>query len=134
MNNFSGSLSLLFGCTYSNISFFKSTGLNEFGVTIARTWEDVLYGDQEIDPGNIVDWQSWYDENGVLEIPNKWKDVYVLEEARQFSTTPKEIYATYTGTNIIVIDDNTGMSVQNDQFSVFSSVIWFEPSYILKPV
>jgi hypothetical protein len=134
MNNFSGSLNLLFGCTYSNISFFKSTGLNEFGVTIARTWEDVLYNDQEIDPGNIVDWQYWYDQNGILDIPNKWKEVYVLEEARKFSTTPKEIYSTYTGTNIIVIDDNTGMSVINDQFSVFSSTVWTDPSYILKPV
>jgi len=134
MNNFSGSLNLLFGCTYSNISFFKSTGLNEFGVTIARTWEDVLYGDQEVDPLNIVDWQYWYDQNGSLDIPNKWKEVYVLEEARQFSTTPKQIYSTYTGTNIIVIDDNTGMSVVNDQFSVFSSTVWAEPSYILKPV
>lgn len=134
MNNFSGSLNLLSGCTYSNMSFFKSTGLNEFGVTVARTWEDVLYGNQEVNPANIVDWQSWYDENGVLAIPNEWKDVYVLEEVRRFSTTPKEIYSTYTGTNIIVIDDNTGMSVINDQFSVFSSTVWVEPSVILKPV
>jgi hypothetical protein len=133
MSSFSGSLSLLYGCTYSNISFFKSTGLNEYGVTIPRTWSDVLYGDQEPVLGNEVDWQYWYDENGILSIPNEWKDVYVLEESRQFSTTPKEIYQAYMGTNIIVIDDSTGMSVVNDQFSVFSSTVWNEPPYNLKP-
>jgi hypothetical protein len=133
MSNFSGSLNLLFGCTYSNVSFFKSTGLNEYGVTIPRTWSDVLYGDQEPTVGNEVDWQHWYDENGTLSIPNEWKDVYVLEESRQFSTTPKEIYETYMGTNIIVIDDSTGMSIVNDQFSVFSSTVWNEPPYNLKP-
>ena len=133
MSSFSGSLSLLYGCTYSNISFFKSSGLNEYGVTIPRTWSDVLYGDQEPVLGNEVDWQYWYDENGILSIPNEWKDVYVLEESRQFSTTPKEIYQAYMGTNIIVIDDSTGMSVVNDQFSVFSSTVWNEPPYNLKP-
>jgi hypothetical protein len=132
-DEFSGSLNLLFGCTYSNISFFKSSGLNEFGVTIPRSWDAVLYGDQSSIPENIVDWEHWYDENGVLSIPNEWKNVYVLGESRQFSTTPKEIYETYMGTNIIVIDDSTGMSVVNDQFSVFSSTVWSEPPYNLKP-
>ena len=134
MNNFSGSLNLLFGCTYSNISFFKSTGLNEFGVTIPRTWEDILYGGQEPVSGNEVDWQSWYDENGVLDIPNEWKDIYVLEESRQYSITPKEIYETYMGTNIITVDDGSGVSIVNDQFSAFSSIVWIEPPYIRKPV
>ena len=133
LSEFSGSLSLLSGFNYNNISFFKSTGLNQFGVTIPRTWNDVLYNDLATAPANIVDWQEWYDENGVLEIPNKWKDVYVLEETIKFSTTPKEIYSSYMGTNIIIIDDSAGMSVMNDQFSVFSSVVWTDPSYILKP-
>lgn len=122
----SGSVNLLHGCSFDNISFFKSTGLNEFSVIIPRIWSDTLYGDQEPDPGNIVDWQYWYDENGALSIPNEWKDIYVLEEITEFSITPKEIYEAYCGTNIIVTDDDTGISIQEDDFTMFADQNWLK--------
>jgi hypothetical protein len=128
----SGSINLLSGCTYNNISFFKSTGLNQFGVIVPRLWQDVLYGDQDQIPGNIVDWAQVYDEGGLLPDPNDWKSVYVLGEAVRFSTTPKEIYSTYMGTNIIVVDDDTGVSVTNDDFSVYADQTWL--SIVNKPV
>jgi len=122
----SGSLSILYGARFNNISFFKSTGLNEFGVIIPRIWSDILYGDQEIDPLNIVDWKEWYDENGSLAIPNEWKDVYTLEEATEFSITPSDIYSAYCGTNIVVSDDNMGMSLEEDYFTVFADQSWLK--------
>lgn len=125
-SSFSGSVNLLHGCSFDNISFFKSTGLNEFSVVIPRLWSDILYGDQEEDPLNIVDWQYWYDENGVLVDPNTWKDVYVLDEVTQFSITPKEIYSTYCGTNISVMDDNTGISIAEDDFTMFADQTWLK--------
>ena len=91
-----------------------------------------MYGDQASDPLNIVDWEYWYNENGVLSVPEKWKDVYVLEETTEFSTTPKEIYAAYCGTNIVVIDDNTGMSIVDDDFTMFADQTWLK--VVDKPV
>ena len=125
-SNYSGSLNLLSGCSFDNISFFKSNGLGESGVTIARVWSDVLYGDQEQDPLNIVDWQYWYDENGLLTIPREWKDVYVLDESVSSSITPKQIYETYMGTNIVVVDDNSGVSLVNDDFTMFADQTWLK--------
>lgn len=131
-SGYAGSINLRYGSTFDNISFFKSTGLNEFSVIIPRIWEDVLYGDEESDPLNIVDWEYWYDENGVLSVPEKWKDVYVLEETTEFSTTPAEIYSAYCGTNIVVIDDDTGMSIVDDDFTMFADQTWLK--VVDKPV
>lgn len=125
-SNSSGSLNLLYGCYFNNMSFFKSTGLNEFSTVIPRIWSDVLYNDQPPNPSNIVDWQYWYDENGVLSIPNEWKDVYLLDETISFSITPAEIYSTYVGTNIVITDDNTGISLQEDIFTMFSDQSWLK--------
>jgi hypothetical protein len=132
LSNQSEFLSLLHGCNFDNISFFKSTGLNEFNVTIPKIWDDILYGQPDTDPPSIVDWEYWYDDNGSLAIPNRWKDVYVLEETTQFSTTPSEIYSTYCGTNIVVVDDNTGMSIVDDDFTMFADQTWLK--VVDKPV
>ena len=129
---YSGSLNLLYGCSFDNISFFKSSGLNEFSVIIPKIWNDVLYGQPDTEPPAIVDWQYWYDENGVLSVPNEWKDVYVLDETTKFSITPKEIYKTYVGTNIVVVDDNTGISLVNDDFTMFADQTWLK--IVDKPV
>ena len=131
-SGFGGSMNLLHGFSFDNMSFFKSSGLNEFSVIIPRIWTDVLYNDQNPDPLNIVDWEYWYDENGVLTIPNEWKDIYVLDETIQFSITPSEIYQTYVGTNISVMDDNTGMSIVNDDFTMFADQTWLKVAQ--KPV
>lgn len=134
VQDFSGSLNILYGVSAQNISFFRSTGLNEFITIVPRIWDDVLYGDQEPDPLNIVDWEFWKDlVDPVSGDPYEWKNVYVFDEERRFSTTPEEIYKTYTGTNFIVSDDNTGFSIAEDDFTTFTEVSWNEPSYISKP-
>lgn len=120
-NNYKGSFNLLYGCSFDNISFFKSDGLGETSVIVPRIWEDVLYGDQPVNSLNIVDWQYWYDKD-----PNKWSDVYVLDSLKRSSITPKEIYKTYMGTNIVVIDDDIGISLVDDDFTVFADQTWLK--------
>ena len=55
-----------------------------------------------------------------------------MEETTEFSTTPKEIYAAYCGTNIVVVDDNTGMSIVDDDFTMFADQTWLK--VVDKPV
>jgi hypothetical protein len=74
----------------------------------------------------IVDWGKWYDDNGFLYTPRDWNDVYVLEETLEFSITPAEIYSTYVGTNIFVMDDSTGLSIENDDFTMFADQTWLK--------
>ena len=131
ISGYTASLNLLAGCTYNNMSFFKSTGLNQSTEIIPRSWLAALYADQSQIPANIVDWEYWYDDNGTLTSPNKWKDVYVFGEDQQFNLTPREIYKTYMGTNIVTIDDNTGISFVSDTFSMFADQTWL--SLVNKP-
>lgn len=131
--NYSGSINLLYGCLFDNISFFKSSGLNEFSVIIPRNWAEILYNDDpEESLSSIVDWEYVYDENGILVTPNEWNNIYVLDETTQFSITPTEIYNTYVGTNIIVMDDSTGVSIAEDDFTMFADQTWL--SVVQKPV
>ena len=123
-SGYSGSINMLYGLRFNNLSFFKASGLNEFSIVIPRIWTDILYNDQDPNPLNIVDWREWYDENGVLTIPNEWKDIYVLGESTEFSITPADIYSAYCGTNIIVSDDDTGMSLEEDYFTMFADQTW----------
>jgi hypothetical protein len=132
LDSYTGSLNIFSGATYNNLSFFRSTGLNEFSSIVTKNWSEVLYGQQDPTIGNIVDWQYWYDENGLLLEPNKWKDVYVLEEIKEYSTTPRDIYQSYVGTNISVIDDDLGMSLIDDDFYLFADQTWL--GIINKPV
>lgn len=204
----SGSINMLYGLRFNNVSFFKPTGLNEFKVTIPKVWDDIykpierrflvsqsvttvdivndyiilgvnhnattgqaveyqsssvisgledgkIYYSRNINlttfslhptetdaingtnkvnlsgtPSGIgrfswiVDWKEWYDENGVLTIPNKWKDLYILDESTEFSITPADIFSAYCGTNIIVSDDDTGMSLAEDYFVMFADQTW----------
>ena len=116
---FSGAINLFGGAHFDNIAYYLSEGLNEIASTVPRTWQNVLTGDGI----NNFDWQYWYDENGSSVI-KKWKDVYIFAEDQQYSLTASDIYKTYLGTNVDIIDDGGGISVLNDDFYVLSNVLW----------
>ena len=129
-SGYTGSINLLSGVTYNNISVYNSIGLNEFSYIIPRTWNKILF-DATIDPSNNLTWQYWYDENGASEV-KQWKNVYILDEDISFAIRPSDIYSDYIGTNINVVDDNTGISIVEDDFSIFADTSWL--TYTAKPV
>lgn len=118
-SSFSGSLNLFSGARFENISYYLSEGLNEIDSIVPRSWQKVLTEDNV----SYLDWQYWYDENGNSAI-KKWKDVYVLTEEQLYSLDASDIYKSYLGTNINVIDDGGGINVLNDDFYIFSNVLW----------
>jgi len=123
MSNFSGSLNTFYGATFQNIAFYDSKDLNEFTTLVRRQWENILF-DETIDPINNLTWQYWYNENGLLSDPNVWKAIYYSGESKSFAITPKNIYQQLTGTNIIVIDDNSQVSLVEDDFNVYADATW----------
>jgi hypothetical protein len=78
---------------------------------------------EEGPPIEYFDWQYWYDQNGSSEI-QQWRGVYVLEETRETLLTPRDIYKTFIGTNRMVIDDNSSLSIDSDSMTVLSSISW----------
>lgn len=120
-SNFRGAINIFAGCTFNNISYYLSEGLNEVATIVPKTWQDIW----KPDGTNIVDWQYWYDENGATPI-KKWKDVYVFAEDQVYTLGPQDIYKMYTGTNIDVVDDNSGINLVTDSSSVsiYSDILW----------
>lgn len=120
-SDFTGSINLFAGCTFNNISYYLSEGLDEIGVIIPKTWLNIWKPDET----NIVDWVYWYNESGAVPV-KKWKDVYVFAEDKTYSLTPENIFEAYSGTNIDVIDDGDGIVIENSDIAVstFSDLSW----------
>lgn len=118
-SSFTGAINIFGGAHFDNISYYLSEGLNEIASVIPRPWQSVLTED------NIsnFDWEYWYNENGTSDI-KKWKNVYVFAEEQQYSLTAEDIYKTYLGTNVEIIDDGQGISIFNDDFYIASDVLW----------
>jgi hypothetical protein len=65
------------------------------------------------------------------EPPFKWKQVRVLSESRSFNINPETIYSKYTGSDRIIIDDESnGILVKPEQFTLYNQVIWRESTKI----
>jgi hypothetical protein len=63
--------------------------------------------------------------------PFQWKQVRVLSESRSFNINPETIYSKYTGSDRIIIDDeNNGILVRPEQFTLFNQVVWRESTKI----
>jgi len=63
--------------------------------------------------------------NDDSEPPYTWKNVEVLFESRTFNINPEGIYAKYTGSDRIVVDDaNEGILVKPESFTLFESIVW----------
>ena len=140
-SNYSGELTMFGGFTFNNVSYYSSGGLGRTSSTIFRSWQQVLTDDNVTN--NV--WLYWY--NGVNSSAGisstapppkptgpykKWSDVYQLSKVSEFLLTPKDIYQSYTGTNIKVFDDDTGISVKNEDFAVMQATVW--SSFTGKPV
>ena len=118
-SNFTGAINLFGGLHFDNISYYLSEGLSEISSTIPRTWQGVLVQDSE----NNFDWQYWYNENGMSPI-KRWDSVYLLSQEDEFSLDASDIFAAYSGTNANVIDDGGGISIINDDFYIYSNILW----------
>ena len=118
-NSYVGYINMFRGLTFNNISYYPVEGLGQVDAIVPRSWLRVLTADDIIN----YDWQFWYDQNGVSEI-KQWIDVYVLEQTRETSLTPGDIYKTFIGTNRVIIDDGASLSIDSDSMTIVSDASW----------
>jgi hypothetical protein len=63
--------------------------------------------------------------------PYLWKQVRVFSQSRSFNINPEQIYSKYTGSDRIIIDDETdGLLVRPEQFTLYDQVVWRESTKI----
>jgi hypothetical protein len=66
-----------------------------------------------------------------IKPPFTWKDVKIFSQSRSFNIDPENIYNKYTGSDRIIIDDESnGILVQPDEFVLYSDIVWRESTKI----
>jgi hypothetical protein len=107
--------------TYNNISYNLATNIEKSETFETRIWSD------------MVDVGTWEDLQTELEViddsvpPYKWQQVKIISQSLEFSVDPKAIYEKYTGSNRIVVDDNSsGILIDPDRIKIYREVTWSE--------
>ena len=111
-DSFIGSIDLTGPMIFNNISYYQATSLQQIQSTISRPWIDVKTSglSEKI-------WTYWL-ENFI------WNEVLVINTTSLYTTDPSLVYNSYIGKNKIVVDDDQGVSLDSDQFSSYSGVVW----------
>ena len=107
--------------TYNNVSYNLATNIEKNETFEARIWSD------------MIDVGTWEDLQTEIEVidgsvpPFKWQQVKVISQNLEFTIDPKAIYEKYTGSNRIVVDDNSsGILIDPDRIRIYKDVTWSE--------
>jgi len=115
-SNFAGAIRLTAPLTYNNISYYKSTNLQEVQNKIERPWLKV----KNLGPLTL-DWGFW---------PSYlWDGVLYVSKTSFYGVDPSDIYKIYTGTNKIIIDDEIESVFGDYQYSVKENIEWRSQVY-----
>ena len=119
-DNYIGYINIFRGATFNNVSHYNYAGLNETTALVARTWGQVLNDEWPSQETNNV-WEDWlYKDESQTEFDN-WLSLYVVDSLQKVALTPEEIYKSFTGTNSIIVDDNTSLNIDANSLNIFSS-------------
>lgn len=111
-DSYSGSINLSGPMTFNNISYYQANSLQQLQKYITRPWIRVK-NDGVID----LDWQYWVNDY-------VWQGVLVLASSNLYTTNPSEIYKSYIGTNKIIVDDQEGISFDDDKLKIYTETTW----------
>lgn len=119
-DNYIGYINIFRGATFNNVSHYNYSGLNETTALVARTWGQVLSDEWPLQEANNV-WEDWlYKDESQTEFDN-WLSLYVVDSLQKVALTPEEIYKSFTGTNSIIVDDDTSLNIDASSLNIFSS-------------
>ena len=95
---------------FNNLSFYEETALQQARQASLRQWFGVRYSGN-----NDLLWNYW--------TPYSWEDVLVLSPNDYDGVNPVELYSTYSGTNKIVVGDDTKLSINGYKYKVYQDVV-----------
>ena len=110
---FEGAIRLTGPLLYNNISFYQSTNLQEVQNVSERPWFRV-----KVLNSSELDWKFW--NVGSFN----WNKVLVLSETSYYGVNPSEVYKSYTGTNKIIVEDNSLLRFGNYKYTAYKDVNW----------
>jgi hypothetical protein len=96
----------------NNISQYQSTNLQEIQRQTLRSWYTAKF-----DNIDVYAWDFWNEEY-------TWNGMLVFSSSTYFGVNPADIYKTYTGTNKIIIDDDTPLKINNYEYTNYQNIGW----------
>jgi hypothetical protein len=107
--------------TYNNVSYNLATNIEKNEIFEARIWSDMI---------EIGTWAELQTEIDVIDDsvpPYKWQQVKLISQSLSFTIDPKAIYEKYTGSNRIVVDDESrGILIDPDRIKIYRDITWSE--------
>jgi hypothetical protein len=108
----------------TNAVVVSSSG-NSFTIASTATGEYVSGG--RVTSGKWEDLQTDLVVEDASEPPYTWQNVKIISQSRIFSIDPKAIYEKYTGSNRIIIDDESaGILVNPEKFTAYKEISWVD--------
>ena len=107
-----GGINLNGPMVFNNISYYQANNLQQVQSSLTRPWLRV-----ETDGITNFEWEFWL--NNFI-----WEGVLVISSSELYGVNPVDVYRTYLGTNKIIIDDDEGLSIEPNELSIYSEVIW----------
>jgi len=120
-SSFEGAIRLTGPLLFNSISYYQSTNLQEVQNVSERPWFRV-----KVLSGSDLDWEFW-------NAPSfNWNKVLVLSETSYYGVNPSEVYKSYTGTNKIIVNDDSPVTFKDYGYSLYTDVNWSK--FIVDPV
>jgi len=108
---FAGALRVTSPILVNNISYYQITKKEEEQRFSYRKWYAV-----RSEPDNPLNWEDWEDST--------WQQVLFLTEAKPSVIDTSKIYKQFTGTDRVVVQDETVLKFNNYKYSMFKDVKW----------
>jgi hypothetical protein len=108
---FAGALRVTSPILVNNISYYQITKKDEEQRFSYRKWYAV-----RSEPDNLLSWEDWEDST--------WQQVLFLTEAKPTVIDTSKIYKQFTGTDRVVVQDETVLKFNNYKYSMFKDVKW----------
>jgi hypothetical protein len=112
-SNYTGAFRITGPLTVNNLSYYKSTNLQEVQNKVERIWFKV-----KKTGALTLDWNYWN------AVPYLWNNVLVISETSYYGVDPSDIYKIYTGTNKIIVDDEIGTDFGDYAYTFYNNVSW----------
>lgn len=110
--NYAGAIRLTGPVMFNNVSHYQSTNLQEVQLIATRPWIKV-----KTSGITNFDWDYW--ESAFI-----WNGVLVISETSFYGVDPSDIYKAYTGTNKVIVDDTTPLTLGNYEYNVIKDALW----------
>lgn len=120
-SSFEGAIRLTGPLLFNSISYYQSTNLQEVQNVSERPWFRV-----KVLSSSDLDWEFW-------NAPSfNWNKVLVLSETSYYGVNPSEVYKSYTGTNKIIVSDDSPVTLKDYGYSLYTDVNWSK--FVVDPV